>query len=353
MLNAAMQSHGVFVRAGSMTGFASLVTRYGGNPDGLLSASGIDPRLLDNPENRLPLNTVATVLERTAQALKVPDFGLQLAGYQDISVLGAVALIVMNSTTIGEALDSITKYMAYHTPGGRLKIDDHERKTHVRLHYDLMLNEAVPRRHAVELSYALFYQFLCLAASETGANWEITFRHKQGLTPTHYRRFFGCPIKLGQPYDGLSVPHALLRTPINQASRELKATAERFVSNIVRRNPLDIGRQVVELAEQRLAHGGGKIKAIAGLLGLHPRTLQRRLEAQGLCFEDLIDKLRRELATDYLQYAAIPLAQITLMLGYSGQNAFTAACHRWFDMTPLQYRHHLLRGKAKRTLSAL
>jgi AraC-like DNA-binding protein len=334
------------VRAGALTGFATLVSRHGGSPDDLLVAAGIAPKALDNPQNPLPLNKVAGLLHHAAEALTVPDFGLQLAEYQDISVLGAVAMIVMNCATIAEALDGIAKNMAYHTPGGKLVVEADERDGYVRVSYDLELDNDAERRQAVELSYTVLYQFLCLAASTTGMNWEIRFRHKRELTLARYRKYLACAVKFGQPFDALSLPVELMSTPINQANPELKATAERFVRHVVRRNPLDIGGQVVALAEQQLASGGANIKHIARMLGMHPRTLQRRLEGRGLYFEDLIDKLRQERAAYFLKQAALPILQVTFMLGYSGQNAFTAACRRWFGLPPLKYRNQCLTGKA-------
>jgi AraC-like DNA-binding protein len=78
---------------------------------------------------------------------------------------------------------------------------------------------------------------------------------------------------------------------------------------------------------------------------LHPRTLQRRLKAQGMRFEVLVEDMRRNRAEEYLGCGSIPLAQVALLVGYSGQNAFTLACKRWFGMTPKRFRdQHLQRA---------
>lgn len=58
--------------------------------------------------------------------------------------------------------------------------------------------------------------------------------------------------------------------------------AERDPRHLIRRFPLDIGRQVQSLAERRWAPAPAPLVGIAAQLGLHKRTLPRRLAQQGL-----------------------------------------------------------------------
>jgi AraC-like DNA-binding protein len=335
-----------FIRARALTGFTTLVGAQGGDSAAMLKAFGIDPHLLDNPENPLPLAQVARLIDHAASALDVPDFGLRLAAYQDISVTGAVAMIVRNSATLAEALDAFARNLCYHTPGASLRVEKDDKEGYARFRYDLGLDEDVPRRHPMELSYAVAIQFLRLTTGSSGKGWQVHFRHRPALTARAYRRHFGCPMTFGSPFDYLSFPANLLAAPINQASPELRAMAERYLRNVERRYPLDLRRQVLELVERQLAHGGGTIAGIAQLLGMHVRTLQRRLRVQGAFFEDLVDGARRKRAAEYLGYGAIPLAEVALLVGYSGQNALTEACKRWFGMTPQKYRDQCLSGGA-------
>ena len=106
----------------------------------------------------------------------------------------------------------------------------------------------------------------------------------------------------------------------------------------MRRFPLDIGRQAQNLIDRQLANGCGSIQRIAKQLGLHTRTLQRRLSEQGLFFEDIVDAVRRTRAEEYLPYEAIPLAQVAALLGYSEQSSLNRSCMRWFGKTPALIR---------------
>lgn len=202
------------------------------------------------------------------------------------------------------------------------------------MRYALNLPVDSIRRHTVELSYAVAYGFLKLVASGDSTGWQIHFRHDQGLSPAGYARFFNCPVLLGQAEDAVLFPTALLDVKIDSTRGDLRSSAERFLQHVIRRFPLDIGRQVETLVDRQLAVGGGSIMRIAEQLGLQHRTLQRRLACQGLLFEDIVDGVRRNRAEEYLPHRDIPLIQIAALLGYNNQTSLNRSCLRWFGKPP-------------------
>ena len=84
---------------------------------------------------------------------------------------------------------------------------------------------------------------------------------------------------------------------------------------------------------------------VAGELAMHPKTLQRRLLAEGQPFKDLVDEVRRN---RFLELAAQPgtfnLTQLALLLGYSEQAALTRSCRRWFGCPPTELRRRATAG---------
>ncbi len=67
----------------------------------------------------------------------------------------------------------------------------------------------------------------------------------------------------------------------------------------------------------------GKDK-VARRLGLGARTLQRRLDAEGLTFRELVDATRRGLAERYVREGRLPIKEIAYMLGFSEPQQFHA-----------------------------
>ena len=331
----------MLVRARALMGFAELVRSQGGDAATLLRHARLKAGILDQPDATLPFAAAGRLLEETARSLKLPDFGLRLSRHQDISVLGAVALIARHAATAGDALRGISRNFSYHTASARIRLLDDERAGRTKFVYELDRELRIPRRQTLELSIAVAHSFLRLVTADPGKDWHVGFMHREGLPPAQYRKFFGCDVGLAEEADQIIFPSRLLAVPIDAGNPQLQAAAERYVNNLIRRFPLDIGQQVEALVERQLAVGGSGIDRIAVQLGMHRRTLQRRLEAQGLHFEDIVDLVRRKRADQLLPHAAIPLTEVCQLLGYTEQSSFNRACRRWYGDTPLAARQRL------------
>jgi AraC-like DNA-binding protein len=77
---------------------------------------------------------------------------------------------------------------------------------------------------------------------------------------------------------------------------------------------------------------------IARSMAMHPRTLQRRLDREGQSFDEIRDRVRRELAEHYLRNTNLPLAQVAGIIGYAEQSILSRSCRRWFNTTPRRLR---------------
>jgi AraC-like DNA-binding protein len=77
-------------------------------------------------------------------------------------------------------------------------------------------------------------------------------------------------------------------------------------------------------------------------LGIHERTLQRRLHTEDTSFEQIKDDVRREIAESLLAQPSVSLSHITYVLGYADSSAFARSARRWFGMAARTYRARLL-----------
>ena len=236
-----MISPPVYARARSLTGFGELVSSRGGDVGALLDAAGLDADVLARPEALIPFARAAALLDHTAQVLELPDFGLRLGDYQDISVLGPVALAARHAGDVREALQALVRHMPYHTPGTQLSLDEGADSGTAHLHCGLPGFAGQPSRQVVELSYILACKFLRMVTKEAGADWQVGFPHSPGVGPARYRKAFGCAVRFDQPFDVLMFPTRLLEVKIDQANDEMRRSAERYIANVVRRHPVDIG----------------------------------------------------------------------------------------------------------------
>ena len=70
------------------------------------------------------------------------------------------------------------------------------------------------------------------------------------------------------------------------------------------------------------------------------RALQKRLEAEGMVFSDLLRDIRRRLAEKYLR-ENYSVEQITYLLGFSEPSVFRKSFKKWLGVTRREYRQGL------------
>ncbi|WP_406648758.1 AraC family transcriptional regulator ligand-binding domain-containing protein [Aliisedimentitalea scapharcae] len=77
----------------------------------------------------------------------------------------------------------------------------------------------------------------------------------------------------------------------------------------------------------------------AEMLKVTPRTLIRRLGAEGTSFQEIKDGLRRDIAIRDLQSGRKSIEEISQDVGFSSAANFHRAFRRWTGVTPRSYRH--------------
>lgn len=85
---------------------------------------------------------------------------------------------------------------------------------------------------------------------------------------------------------------------------------------------------------EALPSGLASMDTIARKLMVSKRTLQRRIEAEGTTYQQLLDTTRTDLATHYLESTTLSVAEISFLLGFSEPNSFYRAFRVWTGTTP-------------------
>lgn len=101
---------------------------------------------------------------------------------------------------------------------------------------------------------------------------------------------------------------------------------------------LGICGKVVDVLNKRIGHSSLSIDNIAEELNLSKRTLQRRLQQQGISFAELRDKVRFSHAIDYLVKQQTSIDRISSTLDFSDRTSFTNAFKRWTGLSPSTFR---------------
>jgi AraC-like DNA-binding protein len=91
--------------------------------------------------------------------------------------------------------------------------------------------------------------------------------------------------------------------------------------------------------EKLLPHGKANKETVAKAVALSVRTLSRRLADEGTTYEEVLGRLRRSLALQYLKEPSMSVSQVAWLLGYEGSTSFNHAFVRWTGQSPSAARN--------------
>jgi len=327
------------VRVGALRKYVEFVAQLGGDAHDLLAKVQIDPAALANRHAVAPYRAFVQLLERSALELACPDFGMRLAAVQEGSkVLGPLEVAMRNSATVGAAFRYCAEHVRAYSTASRVTLEEHLGARAVFLRNEILVPRLPPHPQTLEHGLLLTQHAARQLSGGKVQAREIWFTHQPVSPMGTYRANFGAPVKFGQAKNGAWFDAADFDVAVPDSDPQLYELAVHFIDQRFPPSEPGLSTRVRAAVERLLLAGACSYGGVAAELGMHPRTLQRRLQAEGESFEAIKDGVRRDVALRYLRQPQIPLIRVAEMLGYSETSVLSRSCYRWFSASPRQVR---------------
>lgn len=326
-----------------LSGYRKVVGRYNGDAEAMLSASGLDPRILDDLSMGISLKEAAKLLEITAAGIGCPDLGMQLAAMQSgLELMGPAQTVLESAQTIRDYYVYACKLMHVYSSEIRIYLEALPDPGLFAVRFELQAKAVPYRRQLME-------QFLAMNRDDTIAlsggkayAKEIWFAHRALASCSTYLKRYGAMVHFCQPFDAVIYSAEDMNTRILSSNKLLLEAVLVEISTKYPYHP-HTSMRVREVISRYLAHQVEcSRESIAMALGLHPRTLLRRLRQEATNFEVIKDEVRRDLAFHYLAQSDITLTEIAARLHYAEPAAFSRACQKWAGTSPSKLRRALM-----------
>jgi AraC-like DNA-binding protein len=264
------------------------------------------------------------------------DLGLRLGSEASPHQLDVASLAALHAPNLGEALKKLARYKRLVCPEEiEMAIVDGEAR--IRFHW-ILADEQIP----LLIVDGAFATVMAIAHRGTGRRIvprrvELTRRRADEQTLT---RHFGCDIHFDAALDLLVLEERALAEPFLTHNEDLLAVMlPGLEAAVAEHGPTrTIGDDVRMILGRRMHGERPTVEKIADEMRMSPRTLQRRLEAVGTTYQELLDEVRRQSARRLLSNTDLDAGEVAFLLGFEELNSFTRAFHTWEGTTPTRWR---------------
>lgn len=320
--------------------YLRLAEHLGLDQDAALAASGLSATDLADNSRRVSGEAHERLLGHLLDASGDPLFGLHAARFVQPGSWSVLGYITMNCATLGEAMSRIVPYEKLVGDMGVSRVE--AAVDHVRLIWTCRHQPAEIRRHMVENVLASWLLYARWIADMERSPREVWFEHArpEAAPLAEYEAIFGCPVKFEQSCNALLVPLEYLGIPLRQADANLLRTLEEHALTLMAGldddEPLPL--RVKNALRLLLKDGLPRKERVAERFAMTVRTLQRHLQQAGTSYQEILDRLRQELAEHYLLRSDLPIQDIAHYLGFTEPRSFHRSFKGWTGMTPGEFR---------------
>lgn len=324
------------IRSGALDGFERLLQQLGRNPGQILRQHGLSSAQLREPNSYLAYAKLADLLDDCALHCQEPLFGLRLAASQSLLALGEMALPGSQQASLGEALAFARQYLHLHAQG--VSLQDRPSGAEHQLELGFAFSNASGLWQLTQLGVAQLFNALRLLTGGNGRQLRLHLQQARPPQSAWLDDWLPGRLLFDSHFNGVSFPAAWLRRPPNRDAELTRQYFGQRMQMLEARYPDNLRDQVCHLISALLPSGESRIERIGAALGLHPRSLQKRLKAQGSSFSQLLQETRLSIARQQLQAQRMSITDLALHLGYAEVAVFSRHFKRWTGLSPRQWQ---------------
>ncbi|MGF9762502.1 AraC family transcriptional regulator [Microvirga sp. 0TCS3.31] len=319
---------------------APTLREFGLDPEPIIKAAGLDPRLFEDGANVIPHRALGRLCALSVARTQCRHFGLLVGRRATILSLGLVGRLMLHSDTFGDALRNMVAH---------LSVQDRVIVPSLDVAGDTAVFSHAVYQPGMESADQITDGSIACAVNAIrallGADWapsEVLLPRGQPTDMEPYRRHFRAPVRFDQEMAALVFPSRCLERRIAGADPMLQAMLEERIKQLKGTQGCEFPDDIRRLLRVRLTNDRCSAEDIADLMAVHRRTLSRRLKDSGAGYRDISNEIRFEIARQLLRDTEVSLGQIAAALDYSEASAFTRAFRRWSGETPTAWRarHH-------------
>lgn len=324
------------VRIAAYLELPAVLAGFGVELHDVLDAAGIQADVFDDPDNLVPYAAIGRLLSVSARYTGCDHIGLLLGQRSRLATMGLAGQIALCADTAGEGLRRFADFFTLHNNAAIVTVVSGGGFT--RLVYAIaepgMGETSQLQLGAMALGFNIL-QDLC------GPRWLPTVVTVAGSAPSNLRpcqKFFRAPLRFDSDESSVVFESHWLDRPLPEVDPPRRSRIEADV--LAHRDVVlaDFPRALRIILRKQLVVGDFSMDSVAALLGMHRRTLDRKLKRHGMHYGELLDSVKRDVACQLLRDTHLQMQRVAESLHYSSAANFSTAFRRWTGVCPSAYR---------------
>jgi AraC-like DNA-binding protein len=324
------------VRVDALGSLPRVLQESGLDPRSCLTEVGLDQRVFACPDNAVCVEDLGRLLDLAEMRAGREDVGLLVGRRFALDSIGWIGLLVRHSPDVGTALQNLTRFMHLRDTAGVAYLE--VSGDTACLGYELHRAGIEAAGQLGDIALAIALRAVCALCGPAWRPSQVLFAHRAPSDTRPHHDAFGAPLHFDAGRNALLFPASLLeRRTAGVDPRLSRAVGDRLRSleSSTRRDLVSDLRRILRVS---LVSGGGSVDDVAERIGVHRRTLNRRLAARGTSLHALVEETRFEIARQLMENTGMPLGEIAATLGYADAAAFSRAFRRWAGRPPSRWR---------------
>ena len=324
------------VKASALGGWHDAVTRSGLDPIALTDEVNLDRSVWQDPGSHITLKSFVNLSESVVNTSGLKTLPWLVGERYDLRQLDEVGTAVLSASNLGSSLTRLADHFSLLQDATEMSFQASDDVATIS--YRILDPDIWPRHYDALFTLGIVAQIVKRAVGTSWDRAELHFEAEARSSRCEFSSALGANCVFGADANEIRMPVSFLNLPMPTVctNGDLKLLSKKLVQ---KRRAMPITDRVATIIFREMNDGPLCQERLGAEIGMSSRTMRRKLAAEGISYQDILDDCRmRQAALDFHARPELSISQVALRLGYSEHSTFTRAFTRWSGTAPQQFR---------------
>ncbi len=314
--------------------------KEGHNPEAILAQYGLDSVRLSSPMARISIPRFMRLGHALIKAYDMPCLGLLMGQLSGAPSMGLAGLLAQSAHDIRQACIAITTYELLNSFNARGSSSFYLESKHGVMQFYSISPYNNYNFFVVDSVLSSWRYFLERISSKNHLIQRVEIEFEAPAYKDQYAKYFDCDVQFNCERNAIILKPDSLDCAVEAGSAStfaaLQIYAQRELEKV--RLGLTFQEQVARAIGPLLSGQTPTLEQVAQRLNSTPWIVRRKLQAESVSFQQVLNETRKGLAISYVCDTTLSLGEIAYVLGFGSSVAFQRAFKRWTGEAPGQFR---------------